>query len=181
MSKELTRDEYALLSKGIISIRGEIKRDTLDYIENCMLQLAIADNPDIEIWFASHGGDIEVGTCIFDMLRLYPGVITGYVVSYAYSSAAIILQACDYRVGHPSSRLMVHNCSLTRTYSYDEIKKGVIPTKSMSAIAAPQKRIVSILKDVTGLTTQELRKILKQGEIVSAKEAKQMRLLDEIQ
>ena len=181
MSKELTRDEFALLKQGIISIRGEITTDTLDYMESCMLNLAIVGNPDIEIWFASHGGDIEVGVCIFDMIRLYPGVVTGYVVSYAYSSADIILQACDYRVASPSSRLMIHNCSLTRTYTYDQIKKGLIPKKSMSVIAEPQKRIISILKDVTGLTTQEIRKILKRGEVVSAKEAKRIGLLDEIQ
>jgi ATP-dependent protease ClpP protease subunit len=51
----------------------------------------------------------------------------------------------------------------------------------MSVIAEPQKRIISILKDVTGLTTQEIRKILKRGEVVSAKEAKRIGLLDEIQ
>ena len=180
MLRDLSVEQQALLDKGIMTVYGEITTDTLDYFEIAMIKLAIMDNPDVEIWFASGGGDADISLCIYDILRLYPGVITAHVMSYAYSSAAIILQACDYRTAHSSSKVMYHNTTYTKTYDYDEICRGVLPDKAKKVALEPQQRFLHILREVTGMSLGQVRKFLREEQRLSAKEALKMGLLDEI-
>lgn len=63
---------------------------------------------DFKMFLSSPGGEVDVGTDIFNILSRYSGKKTIVVDSIAASMASYILQAADERVVAGNSKFMIH-------------------------------------------------------------------------
>jgi ATP-dependent Clp protease protease subunit len=66
-----------------------------------------SDDP-IEVLMINPGGSFDDGMAIYDAIQLCRSPITIKVFGYAYSMAAVILQAADERLLAPNAKLMIH-------------------------------------------------------------------------
>lgn len=66
--------------------------------------------PPITIHIKSSGGYVEHGMALINMIRTSNTPIHA-VVHFGHSMAFAIASACDYRIGFPTSRMMIHDMS----------------------------------------------------------------------
>ena len=176
---DLDHQQQALLEKGIIDIQGPVDDDTFNYVRECMLELALKDNPPIHIIITSTGGKIGFGLCIHDMLRMYPGEIVGTVIGVAQSAAALILQACDKRECSRNSSVLVHDVrhnQVTLRQMNDETRRKQITR----VLQETQNQVYSILEERMNKPRQFIIDLCDEERELFAQEALELGLIDEI-
>lgn len=168
-----------LLDKNILHLSGSVDNDMSVYVGEAMARLAIRDCPDVEIIIASKGGDFESGLDIYDALRLYPSHKTGIVHMQASSMAAIILQACEVRKCARHSYLLIHHIS-RETVSLDVLRNPEKLAKTVDDMEKRQERLYQILSQRTGKDKETIRKVCEEDRLMTAEEALEFGLIDEI-
>ncbi len=175
---KLDEIQSKLLDKNIIDISGEIDSDMAYYIRECLRRLVANGSPDIIVTITSHGGIISISLDIYDMLRLYPGKKIGKVIAHADSMATVILQACDIRQCARHATMLIHfidtRISFDKMINLKKIKKVVSKTNDSQVL------IDSILSRRTGNKVSTIRRTYLKEKDMSAKEAKEFGLIDEI-
>ena len=174
----LDKDELALLKKKFINISGKINIPMVQYIRACMLELRKMDNPDIDVWITSEGGETQTAFHIYDMLRTYPGKVTGRVVGYSGSMAPVILQACNHRECLPHASIMVH--SMGNRNDYDDLTIKRRRKAKAAALKPSQDRTVNILSKGCKKNKKTIRAALRAGRSFTADEALEFGLIDEV-
>lgn len=175
----LTGQQAELLSKDIIDIQGPIDEDTFEYVRECMLELAVRDNPDIQVNINSGGGHLDCGFLIYDLFRLYPGRIVGVVVGKALSCALIVLQGCDTRQCSRNSFTLLHQVARANV----EISELEDPKEFKKLLDSMQKRraqIYSLLTGKTGKSFEEIDAACKEARQWTAEESLEFGLIDKI-
>ncbi|PJE58545.1 MAG: hypothetical protein COU81_00180 [Candidatus Portnoybacteria bacterium CG10_big_fil_rev_8_21_14_0_10_36_7] len=168
-----------LLSKGIIDLSGDIDEDMAMYIRESLMILATKGNPDIKIIITSNGGNVGVGLAIYDMLRIYPGRVTGEAKSFCRSMATVILQACDHRMASANSKIKIHNV-LVKDLSLSVLRNPQKITKLIASLEADQKIINNIYSLRTGRSLKKITRESDKDIIMTAQEALEFGLIDEI-
>lgn len=171
----LNQEQFALLSRGIIDLRGPIDEDSFDYVRSCITALVANDAPAVTVWITSDGGSIKYGLSIYDMLRNYPGYVTGLVIGKAYSIALVILQGCDERQAYANATVFLHDPIYTVGYS---ILAQHIKTQDISEFESMRRRMISILKQRSKLPLRQINRLCRDNTTLYADQAKKAGFLD---
>ena len=188
---DLTERAVAMLDQGIIDISGEVDAEMSDYVREGLLRLNTNGSPPITIKILSTGGFVRAGLKIYDTLLQYPGFKTGVIDGECNSMAAVILMACDKRQIMPSGSIHPHN---VRIYTEGIDFELLIPEKRQRL---PKHRIEEFEKDIldaqalqdlcdqafmhgSGMKMEQVRELLGKDETLSAQQALEFGLVDEI-
>lgn len=180
MWKDKEETAEKLLENNTLLIDGRIDASTADYIFQSMLYLETIGSPDIKIYISSPGGEGDNGLTVYDMIRVYKGKKTAIVVGAASSMAAIILQAADVRKALRYSTILIHYIHFNERLSFDEEKNGIKIRRALAILEKSQKKIYNIISKKTKRSKKEIARQFRKDQSMTAKEALNFGLIDEI-
>ncbi len=174
---EYVYDLYSrLLKDRIVFICGEINDISSNLIVSELLYLDSLSHDEICVYINSPGGSVSAGMAIYDTMNLIKSDVKTIVVGMAASMGAFLLAsgAKGKRCALPNSEIMIH-----------QPLGGVSGQATEIQIAA--ERILKLKKKLNGIlakqTGKSLRRISRDTErdyYLSAKEALDYGLIDEI-
>lgn len=174
MSDEIRKN---FLQKGIILLAGEINNESYDDFATDLFLLESQGFKEIEIRISSSGGGCREGLSIYDLIKNYPGDVTGVVFGVAYSMAAIILQACNHRKMYEHATLLVHDVRHSPV-TYSEIDRKKDRKKRKKSIRRYQDACIKILLESSGMEEEELRKLFRKNKLLSKEQAIKKEFID---
>jgi ATP-dependent Clp protease protease subunit len=164
-----------LLSRfQVIKLSGYINKATLDYFKEAFKKAASENVEKITIEINSPGGEIQPSLQIFDLIANFNGKITGIVLPYASSAAAIILQACHERIAFPGSTILHHHYRAPVWLSNKKI------SSRKKDLFANDERLCRELAKRSNLSTKKLDKLQNLDLSLSANQALAMGFVDSI-
>jgi ATP-dependent Clp protease, protease subunit len=175
---ERSMDIFSRLLKDRIVFIGMDISDSVANVVVAQLLFLKTEDPkkDVHIYINSVGGYITSGLAIYDTIKFLECNINTYCIGQASSMGALLLMAGTKgrRYALPNSRIMIH-----QPYG------GVGGTSADIALQAKEiitlkKRLNEIMSECTG---QDLKKITIDAErdfYMSAEEAKEYGLIDEV-
>jgi len=173
---ERAYDIYSrLLKDRIVFVNGEIDTEMSQLVVAQILYLASeSKEKPIELYINSPGGEVTAGLSIFDTMRNVPCHVNTYCVGMAASMAAVLLAAGDTRYAMPNAEIMIHQpLGGARGPAADiEIEaRWILRTK---------EKLEQILSELTGQPIDKIRRDTDRNFWMSAQEAKEYGLIDEI-
>lgn len=175
---ERSMDIYSrLLKDRIIFIGTEITDHVSNVVVAQLLFLRMEDpKKDVHVYINSLGGYITAGLAIYDTLQWMGCTVNTYCVGQASSMGALLLTAGTKgkRFALPNSRIMIH-----QPYG------GVGGTSADIALQAKEilnlkKRLHQIMAEHTGQSLEKIAADSERDFYMSAEEAKQYGLIDEV-
>ena len=175
---ERAYDIYSrLLKDRIVFIGTAIDDNVANLVIAQMLFLQMEDvNKDINVYINSPGGAVTSGLAIYDTMQFVKCDVGTYCVGQATSLGALLLAAGTKgkRFALPNSRIMIHQ-------PWGGIQ-GVAEDISIHAkeILKLRDRINEILAYHTGQPLEKIQKDTDRDYFMSASEAKEYGLIDEV-
>jgi len=131
---------------------------------------------DIHLYINCPGGSVDDTMAIYDTMRFLRSDVSTYCVGHAASGAALILAAGTKgkRYALPHAKIMLHQPWGGISGQAADIKiqaEEIIKTKDM---------INQVFADHTGQTIEKIREETERDRYMSAEEAKQYGLVDEV-
>ena len=166
-----------LLKDRIIMLEGPIEEHTASVLCAQLLFLESQDaSKDITLYINSPGGLVTAGMAIYDTLNFMQCDVVTYCIGMAASMSTVLLAAGTpgKRYALPNSRVMIHQPS-----------GGAGGQTSDISIAAKEilrwrQTINNILSQHSGQTIEQLEKDSDRDYYMSAEEAKNYGLVDEV-
>jgi ATP-dependent Clp protease, protease subunit len=175
---ERAYDIYSrLLKDRIIFIGNAIDDNVANLIVAQMLFLESEDpKKDINLYINSPGGSVYAGMAIFDTMRYVKPAISTICVGLAASFGAVLLSAGEKgkRFALPNSRIMLHQPLGGAQGQAVDIE---IHAREILKI---RESINLILSDNTGQSVETIAKDTDRDFFMSAEDAKQYGLVDDI-
>lgn len=171
-----------LLENGIVCVFGEINQEMADYVMKSILWLnrnadkCETKNKNIILYISSNGGSVVSALSIYDMVFSSRLPVTGVVCNKAYSSAAVILQACHERHMMKNAEIMYHPSKFDISLSDMEGDLDVLLKK----VKDRQKSINRIIAARMDRTVEEAWEYIKLEMYLTAEEALEKGLVDDI-
>lgn len=176
--EERAMDIYSRLLKDRIVFLGTQVNDTVANAIVAQFLFLQFDEPeaDIHFYINSPGGSISAGMAIYDTMQYINCEVATYCIGQASSMGAVLLAAgqAGKRKALPNARIMIHQplAGMEGTATELEIHaKEVIRVK---------KRMNEILHHHTGRTVEELERDTDRDNFMTAAEAKEYNLIDEV-
>jgi len=147
------------------------------HIIKSMLYLqSIKRDLDIHLYINCPGGDIDDTMAIYDTMRFLNCEIATYCVGSASSGAALILAAGTKgkRYALPHAKVMIH-----QPWGYVAGQAADMRIQA-DEIMKVKKTIIQILADHTGKDPEQIAKDIERDRYMTAQEAKDYGLIDEI-
>ena len=176
---ERAYDIYSRLLKDNIIFIGTPIDDHVANLVTAQLLFLEAEDPekDISLYINSPGGSITAGMAIYDTMQFVrPGVVT-ICVGQAASIAALLLTAGapKKRFALPNSRILIHQPWMSglsgQATDIDIHAKEILRMRSV---------INKLISDHSGHPLEKVEKDVERDFIMSAEQAKQYGLIDEI-
>ncbi len=175
---ERSYDIYSrLLEDRIIFLTGEINDAVADAVVAQLILLESRDpDKDICLYINSPGGSVTAGLAIYDTMNYIKCDVSTICIGLAASMGAFLLSsgAKGKRYALPNSEIMIHQPLGGAQGQASDIKiqaDHIIKTK---------KRLNSILAKNSGKPYEEVEKDTDRDNYLSAEEAKDYGLIDEI-
>jgi len=175
---ERAYDIYSRLLKDRIIFIGT---PVDDYVANLviaqMLFLQMEDvNKEINVYINSPGGSVTAGLAIYDTMQFVKCDVATYCVGQASSMAALLLCAGTKgkRQTLPNSRIMIHQPWGGIQGAAEDIARHA------KEILKMRDRINEILAAHTGQSLEKIQKDTDRDYFMSASEAKEYGLIDEV-
>jgi len=175
---ERAYDIYSRLLKDRIVFIGTVIDDNVSNIVIAQLLFLQMEEPDkdISIYINTPGGGITSGLAIYDTMQFMKPNVCTYCVGQASSMGAILLAAGTKgkRYALPHARIMIHQ-------PWGGVE-GVATDISIHAkeILSLRDRINEILAAHTGQSIEKIAKDTDRDYFMTAEEAKQYGLVDEV-
>ena len=177
---ERAYDIYSrLLKDRIVFIGSEI--DPYNQISNSviaqLLFLQMQDpNKDINMYINSPGGSVSSGLAIYDTMQFVTCDINTYCIGMCASMGAVLLSAgtAGKRFALPNSDIMIHQVSGGASGTASDVERTVEHMYSL------KKRLNKILAKHTGKTEKQIEKDADRDHWMSAKEAADYGLVDNV-
>jgi ATP-dependent Clp protease, protease subunit len=171
-------DLYArLLKDRIIMLGTEIDDDVANGITAQLLFLESEDpDKDITLYINSPGGSVTAGLAIYDTMQYVRPQVATMCIGQAASMGSVLLAAGAKGKRHalPNARIMIHQ----------PLGGARGQSKDMEIQVAEMIRLRNVLYDVyakaTGHTIERIEKDCDRDNFMSASEAKQYGLIDEV-
>lgn len=139
--------------------------------------LAVLDEAageEIELEFASGGGDVLAASEIYTALRGYQGEVSGDVVSIAASAASVIACACEPLRISPTAHIMIHNAWLTSSGNKKDKQQDV------ELLDSVDESIINAYEAKTGQTREVIAELMGKDSWLNAQTATEKGFADEI-
>lgn len=166
-----------LLKDRIIFIGTGIDDQVSNVIIAQLLFLQAEDaEKDISIYVNSPGGSVTAGLAIYDTIRFLKCEVATYCVGQAASMGAVLLAAgtAGKRYALPNARIMIH-----QPWSSVEGPASDISIRAKEILRL-RDSINSILAEHTGKLVSDIARDTDRDFFMSAKEAKDYGLVDEV-
>lgn len=165
-----------LFEKRIVFLRGALEEGAADDIIAQLLALDALSAEDVTLLIDSPGGDVGGLFAIYDAIQTMRSTVHTRCVGLAASAAAVILAGgTGTRSATPNSRVLIHQ------------PHGRIPAVSETDIQIHVKEFVylrgrmeEILAETTGQTVEKLHADMDRDLWMSAADAKDYGIIDEI-
>jgi ATP-dependent Clp protease protease subunit len=175
---ERAYDIYSrLLKDRIIFIGTPIDDIVANLIIAQILFLQMEDvKKDINIYINSPGGNVTSGLAIYDTMQFVKPAVATYCVGQATSMGALLLSAGTKgkRFSLPNSRVMIHQPWGGIQGAAEDISRHA------KEILKMRDKINEILAYHTGQTLERIKKDTDRDYFMSANEAKEYGLIDEV-
>lgn len=175
---ERSYDIYSrLLKERIIFLADEVNDQTASLVVAQLLFLESEDpNKDIQLYINSPGGSVTAGMAIYDTMNYVKCDVSTICIGMAASMGAFLLSsgAKGKRFALPNAEVMIHQPSGGAKGQATEIQivaENILKTK---------KKLNEILAANTGQTVEKVTEDTERDNFMSAKEAKEYGLIDEI-
>ncbi len=132
-----------------------------------------AAGEDVLININSGGGDLYSGVNMHDMLKSYSGNVEIHIVGLAASAASVIAMSGKCLMS-PGSQMMIHNVSCCETSN----KNG--KAKMAKDLSVCDKGVAAVYEAKSGISQDELLKLMDKETWLDAKTALEMKLIDGI-
>ena len=177
-NSERAYDIYSRLLKDRIIFLGDQVNDiTANLVVAQLLFLQAEDSEkEISFWVNSPGGVITSGYAIMDTMRMLKCPVATYCVGQACSMGAILLTCGTKgrRYALPHSRIMIHEPGGGFEGKQTDIE---IQVREMAGM---RTTLNAILAETTGQPLEKIAKDVQRDYFMSAQEAKDYGIVDEI-
>jgi len=166
-----------LLQNRIIFLGSEVNDTVASLVIGQLFYLQNEDpEKDIQMYINSPGGEVPAGLAIYDTMQIIKPEIKTFCVGKSVSMAAVLLAAGTKgkRVALPNSRVMIHQ-PLGGTYG--QVSDVDIFTKEL---LRTRDRINEIMAYHTGQDVETIKRDTERDRWMSADEAKEYGLVDEV-
>ncbi len=175
---ERSYDIYSrLLKERIIFLTGEVNDHVANLICAQLLFLE-AENPkkDISFYINSPGGVVTAGLAIYDTMQYIRPPVSTIVLGQAASMGALLLcaGAAGKRYALPNARVMIHQPHGGARGQATDIE---IQAREILQL---RERLNTIMSRHTGQNIKTISDAVERDKFLSAEEAKQFGLVDEI-
>ena len=175
---ERTYDIYSrLLLDRIVFISGEVNDDMANAVCAQLLFLQSQDpKKEISVYVNSPGGSVTAGLAIYDTMQFVKCPVATYCIGQAASMGAVLLTAGTKgrRFSLPNSRIMIH-----QPWGGAEGKASDIEITAREILRL-KDRLNEILAKHSGRTFEDVVKDTDRDHFMSAEEAKNWGLIDEV-
>lgn len=175
---ERSYDIYSrLLKDRIIFLSGEVHNDMADLIVAQLLFLESEDpNKDIQIYINSPGGSVSAGLAIYDTMKYVKPDVSTICIGMAASMGAVLLAAGTKgkRYALPNADVMIHQPLGGSQGQAEDIRIQA------EKILKVRDQLNQILADQTGQPLDRISKDTDRDFYMSAEEAKEYGLIDEV-
>lgn len=169
--------EAKLFEQRKIFIHGEINSAVAD---DFAAQVAVLFSEDsaapIDVLVDSHGGEINAGLAIYDIMQTLPMPVRTFCIGSAYSMAAMLFAGGCERAMLPHSELMLHEPLLGSQIGGNATSIKYVSESLMTA----RKKINKILAKHTRRTESEIERESSYDHFFSAEESIVFGLADKI-
>ena len=175
---ERSYDIYSRLLKDRIIFLGDEVNDITSSLVVAQLLFLEADDPDKDISFYinSPGGSITAGMAIYDTMQHIKPDVSTICVGMAASMGAFLLAAGakGKRFCLPNSEVMIHQPSGGAQGKATDVEIYA------ERLLKSRKRLNEILSEKTGQPIEKVERDVEKDYFMSAEEAKEYGLVDEI-
>ena len=175
---ERSFDIYSRLLKERIVFLGEEVNETTASLVVAQLLFLESEDPgkDISLYINSPGGSVTAGMAIYDTMNYVKCDVSTICIGLAASMGAFLLSsgAKGKRFALPNAEVMIHQPSGGAKGQATEIQivaENILKTK---------KKLNEILAANTGQTVEKVTEDTERDNFMSAEEAKEYGLIDEI-
>ncbi len=172
-------DPYTkLFEDRIIMLGTPISDDVANAVMAQLMSLQAMDpDRDISIYINSPGGSFTALTAIYDTIRYIKPDVQTLCLGQAASAAAILLAA-----GTPGKRLALPNSRILIPQPYTEGTGGQISDLEIQAneIFRMRELMETMLAEATGKSVEEISKDVDRDKILTAEQAVEYGLVDEV-
>ena len=175
---ERSYDIYSRLLKERIIFLGEEVNDVSASVIVAQLLFLEADDPDkdIQLYINSPGGSVTAGMAIYDTMQYIKCDVSTVCIGMAASMGAFLLSsgAKGKRYALPNAEVMIHQPLGGAQGQATEIQIAA------EHILKTKKKLNQILADNAGKPVEEVEKDTDRDNWLSADEAKEYGLIDEV-
>ena len=185
---EKSYDVYSrMLKDRIVFLTGEVEENMANHIVAQLLLLeSQSQKAPITMYVNSPGGAVVHGLAIYDTMRYISSPINTVIIGQAASMGSLLAQAGDKRYITSNARHMIHRVSSgtqgtsgsvwVQEMEFEDAKRRLEESKKLN------ERLTQIYVDHNskGKTYEELLEIMKFDTYLSAEEALEFGLVDEI-
>ena len=175
---ERAYDIYSrLLKDRIIMLSGEVNDQMANSVIAQLLFLDAQDSEkDIYLYINSPGGVITSGLAMLDTMNFIKSDVQTIAIGMAASMASVLLAGGTKgkRFALPNSTILIHQPSGGAQGQQTEIEIAA------EEILKTRKKMNQILADATGQTVEQIKKDTERDHDISAQEAKDYGLIDDI-
>ena len=175
---ERSYDIYSrLLKERIIFLGEEVNETTASLIVAQLLFLESEDpGKDIHLYINSPGGSVTAGMAIFDTMNYIKCDVSTICIGMAASMGAFLLAggAKEKRFALPNAEIMIHQPSGGAQGQATEIQIAA------EHILKTRQKLNQILSENTGQSLDVIRMDTERDNFMSAQEAKDYGLIDEV-
>ena len=176
--EERVYDIYSRLLKDRIIFLGTAINDEVANAIVAQMLFLQSDDPkaDIHLYVNSPGGAVTAGLAIYDTMQFVACDVATYCIGQAASMGAVLLAAGaeGKRNALPNARIMIHQPLAGMQGTASDI---MIHAKEFKNIKA---RLNEILRKHTGKPLEEIEKDTDRDRFMTAAEAKQYQLVDQV-
>lgn len=175
---ERAYDIYSrLLKDRIIMLSGEVNDQMANSVIAQLLFLDAQDSEkDIYLYINSPGGVITSGLAMLDTMNFIKSDVQTIAIGMAASMASVLLAdgTKGKRFALPNSTILIHQPSGGAQGQQTEIEIAA------EEILKTRRKMNQILADATGQTIEQIKKDTERDHYMSAQEAKDYGLIDDI-
>lgn len=166
-----------MLEKGVLYLSGEITPKMAEQLGKAIMWLdATKRFEEVDLVIDSHGGSVVAALHMYEMIRHAGITVRGVVYRKAFSTAAIVLQACHKRVAFSTAEIMFHDtvAEVRVTDSDEELAKALKRARER------QQLLHRIIASKLNKPIEEAAKFSRREMYMSAYEALERGLVDEV-
>lgn len=176
-TKSKTPSDINLFDNRIIRLNKVIDTKVADEIIEQLLRLnATNSKKDIVFYINSLGGAVSDGMAIYDAMQMVKSDVKTICIGRCASMASVLLSGGTKgkRYITPNSEVMIHEVSAFSMGKLGEVKVNIEHSNTLN------ERIINLLADNTGKSTEQIRQDIQQDRWFNAEEGLKYGLIDKI-